>query len=161
VDVVGGDEFHAKFFRQARHAFADDGFALEPMVLYFQIHVVAEDFLELQGDIRRVVIPDGEVGRHHASGAGREGDQSFRMPAQQFPVDARLVVEAFGMSERGQLEQVVIAGLVFRQQHEMVVAMALALGMCLGGIAVEARTAGDHIHLVADDGFMPAAFALR
>lgn len=55
------------------------------------------------------------------------------------------------MSERRQLEKIPVADFVFCQQHEMIVAVTLSLGMGFCGVAVSARTARDHIHLVADD----------
>ena len=49
-----------------------------------------------------------------------QADQTVGMRRQQFLVDARPIMKSVEMRRRNQLHQIAIAGLVFRQQGEMV-----------------------------------------
>jgi hypothetical protein len=79
--------------------------------------------------------------------AGRERDDPLAVPAQQLLVDPRLVVEAFEVGLRGQLDEVAVAGLAGGEQHQVVAAP-------LAGGAVEAVALGD-VRFDAEDRFDP------
>jgi hypothetical protein len=71
---------------------------------------------------------------------------------QEFPVDTRVIVKAFQLGGRGDLEQVLIPCLVFSQQKQ-VVRRAVELGVTVG------HAARRQISFHPDDGL--DAFALR
>ncbi len=48
------------------------------------------------------------------------------MLRENFLVDARLVIITLEMRGRGELDQILVAGFIFRQQHEMIVNIASA-----------------------------------
>ena len=70
---------------------------------------------------RRVESIVHQVLRDFAGQAGRRDDEPLVVLREQLAVDARLGVEAFGVGERRELDQVPVAGHVAREQHEMVV----------------------------------------
>ena len=62
---------------------------------------------------RGVVITIGQNGLVNvAAQAGRQSDQPFRMLREQILIDARLVVKAFEVARRDELDQVLVALLV-------------------------------------------------
>ena len=68
--------------------------------------------------------------------AGGEADQALGVLGQEVVVDPGLVVEALEVRLRGQLEEVLVAGLVLRQQHQVVVVAVprqLPVGVLLRG----------------------------
>ena len=71
--------------------------------------------------------------------AAGEGDHAGRVPLEQLPVDARLVVVALEVAEARELDQVRVAGVVGGEQRQ--VRVALLLG---------APVVGD-VDLAADD----------
>ena len=86
--------------------------------------------------------------------AGGEGDEPLGMGGQHLQIDARLVVEPFQLGQAGQLDQVLVAGVVHGQEHEVEGGLARAFR----GL-VEAVAGGD-IELAADDGLDPGLFGL-
>ena len=56
-----------------------------------------------------------DLGRHAAGG----GDQPLGMPGQESMVDAGIIVEALQLGSAGDLQQVVVAGLVLGQQQQV------------------------------------------
>ena len=82
--------------------------------------------------------------RDFAGEAGGEGDQALVVLLQQLFIHPRLVVEAFQVGFGGQLDQVLVAGLVLGQQDQVVVVF-------IAGVAAEVAARGD-IDLAADDG---------
>ena len=84
------------------------------MPVVHQLHVVvagAEQISELRGTGERVVIAaQPQVGLHLSARASGGGDQSARVPGEQFAIDTRLVEVALQRRQRAQPEQVVHAG---------------------------------------------------
>ena len=85
-----------------------------------------------------------DLGRDLALQAAAEADQAFRMLRQQLLVDARLVVEAFGVTRRDELDEVLEALLVLGEQHEVVRRLT-------GRAALVAAIAGRDVDLAAED----------
>jgi hypothetical protein len=82
--------------------------------------------------------------RHLGGQAGREADQPLVVALEQLAIEPRLVVEALGVRLGRQLDQVLVAGQVAREQDQVVGAR-----VDLGAL-VEARVGGD-VRLDADD----------
>ncbi len=114
---------------------------LEVRVLQLDVDVVAAEHLrepvELGARIRDAVLLE-RLADPSREAAG-ERDHAGRVPFEELPVDARLVVVALEVAEARQLDQVRVAGLIGREEREVGVALLL-------GVAV----VGD-VDLAADD----------
>ena len=82
--------------------------------------------------------------RHLSLDASGERDDAAVVFPQDFHVDTRFAVEPFGVSERHQLEEVLIAGCVLGEQRQMI-GPALAFPACFS-------ITGCDIHFASDDG---------
>ena len=74
-----------------------------------------------------------------AAQAAGERDQPVRMALEQLPVDARLVVVALEVAERGELDQVRVARVVGGEQRQVRVALLVRLA-----VAGDVDLAADH-----------------
>ncbi len=121
------------------------------MVLDLQEEVVrAEDVLVLPGRIAGLaVVPTGQALAHFTLETGGEDDESLAVLAEQFLVDARLVVEALGVAGGDELDEVLVALVVRGQDDQMVVRPGVGLLVFDSGL-VMARAVRD-VHLAADD----------
>ena len=80
--------------------------------------------------------------------ATAQPDQTGRMFRKDFLVDPRLVMKSIEMRGGDHLHQVSVAGLVLRQEREMIGGVALVRGPVFD-------RAGRHVSLAADDRFDP------
>ena len=90
-----------------------------------------------------LIIAGQDCLRHLAGEARRQADQPFVVGFEQFFVNPRFGVKAFEEAGRNHLDEVFVAGLVFAQQHQMVVAV--------DAVDLVKPAAGGHIDLAADD----------
>ena len=122
VHVVGGDEVQPEILRDRLQPDVDDLLLLDALELHLQEKMVrAKDVAIRRGGVNGPVLllrPD--AGGDLALQTTAEADESFGVLREQVLVDARLVVEAFRVAGRHQLDQVVIALFGFGQQDEMV-----------------------------------------
>ena len=127
------------------------------MVLQFEIKIVrAERLLEPVHRVARLVqLVFEDPFRDFAGQAAGHRDQAFLVRGQHFLVDARLVIIALQVRGGGQLDEVFVAGLVLRQQSEMMINIAPAAA----GFFLQPAARRD-INLAADDG-LDALFARR
>ncbi len=111
VDVTGRDEGQPRPLGQLLQLGVDPRLRVEPRVLDLDVRaVLAEDLhepVEVGGRVLRPVLLErlGDA----AGQAARERDQAGRVPLEQLPVDARLVVVALEVAGRGELDQVAVA----------------------------------------------------
>ena len=122
VRVVGGDERQPGPPRDLDQPGAHRVLLGDAVVLELEEVVVgAEDLGVLACDrLRRVdVAAHDRLGQLAAEARG-EADQSLGVLGEQLPVDARLVVVALEVRRADQLDEVAIAGVVARQQDQMV-----------------------------------------
>ena len=61
-----------------------------------------------------------EIRRHFSLEAAAQANETARVLGQERLVDARTIVEAFGVARRHELDQVVVALHRLRQQHQMI-----------------------------------------
>ena len=74
-----------------------------------------------QGLAGRLVLAGEQQAADRALGAAGQGDQALGMAAEIVPADLRhLAGVAFHVGQADQLQQVAVAGLVLRQQHDLV-----------------------------------------
>ena len=81
------------------------------------------------------------IGQHRfvniAAQAGRKRNQPFGMLRQQILVDARLVVKPVQVAGRDQVDQVLVAFLVFAEENQVVIAVRTPNESC--GLAAKRR----------------------
>src|SRR5215472_14618368 len=104
------------------------------MVLNLEVVITfAQYVLKLLGAARGLVELIGQQQRRrHPRQAGRESNQAVAVLGQKLLVDARLVVIAPGESQRGKLDQVLIALKVLCQQDDVIDASLAALFASVG-----------------------------
>ena len=151
VDVGGADERQAEFFAQFDDPLVDDLLLGDRRVMlqFEEIVPLAEDpAIHRRDPLRLVVVLGDQRARHLGGEAGREADQPFGIFAQDLVIDTRLVIEALGVREADELDQVLVADLILRQEDEVVV---LGVGLA----ALRAHPARRDIRLDADDRLHP------
>ena len=118
------------------------------VVLQFDVEVVAEDILVLAGDGDRAFhVAFFEHGGDFGAEVAVDDDEAFVVFGEGFLVDARAVVEALGVGEGGELEDVFPADFVFDDDGEVIGGFGDAVG-----VFVEAGVWGD-VEFAADDAF--------
>ena len=136
--------------RERHDPAVDDLLLLDALVLHLEEEVVrAEDVAQPRRRLeRRPRLLDLERAGDFAFEAAAQADQPFRVLRQQFLVDARPVVEPFGVAGRHQLDQVLVALVGLGEQHQVV---RLGLRPAL----LEAASLRD-VDLAAEDRLEPA-----
>ncbi len=127
MDVARRDHGQAAPLGQGDELGVDPLLHLQVRVLQLHVDAVAaEDLLEPVELRLRVVAPVLlERLAHAAREAARERDQARAVPLEQLPVDARLVVVALEVAERGELDQVPVALVRLGEEREMRLALLL------------------------------------
>ena len=93
-----------------------------------------------------------EVVVHLPAQAGGRADETLGVLGEEFAVDSREIVHPLGEAPRDQFAQIVVAGLVLRQQQHVVGASP-----AVPSALVEAAAGGD-VHLTTDDGLHARPF---
>ena len=145
VRVVGGDQRQPGAPRNLDQPGAHALLLRDAVVLELEKVVVGpEDLRVLAGDrLGAVEVAAQESLGQLAPEAGGETDESLGVLGEQLAVDARLVVVALEVRCAHQLDEVAIAGVVARQQDEVV---GIAVGAALTVVARPRR----HVHLAAE-----------
>ena len=121
-----------------------------PVSLHLQVEAPGKDPAELLDDAPGAIgIPGEDRAAHHRRQAARGGDQSLAVVAEQVEIDPRLVVEPFQIALRNQVHQVAIAGLVHREQQQVIDGVEAGV-VAFASLFVEARARGD-VGLAAED----------
>jgi hypothetical protein len=150
VGVVGGDQRQAQVRRHLDQLGIDLVLGGNAVTLELEVVAVREDRGELLDQAPGTVDLAAQDGAaHHRGQTARGGDQPLAALAQQVEVDARLVVEALEVALGDQVDQVAVAGLVHRQQQQVVDGVE-ATGIALALLLVEARARGQ-VDLAAED----------
>ncbi len=150
VDVVGADQGDAGLIAELLQERVGPLLFRKAVVLDLQVVApIVEEGGEPQcPPLCLLVLTVEEVLEDLAAQAGGEADEALVVRLEQGIVDAGLEVEAIGVGEAVELHQVVVTGLVHRQEDEVVLVGPFApacrsLGV-VGGIAVE-LTADDRL----------------
>ena len=127
VDVAGGDERQAGRLGELRELRVDPHLLLEARVLDLDVGLVAPEDLdepvEVGGGVGGAVLLE-RLADAAGEAAGKD-DEPLRVPLEQLPVDARLVVVALEVAERGELDQVRVALVGLREDGQVRVALLL------------------------------------
>jgi hypothetical protein len=117
-----------------------------------------EDVLEPSGGLDRpLLVASHQVLEHVAAEAASGGDDPLAVLLEDLPVDPGLVVVALHEGPAGELDQVLVAGLVLGQRGEVVVELLAALGVAAGVVDASAPArlleprVVRHVELVAQD----------
>ena len=120
------------------------------MVLDFnKVVVLAENPLVFQGDpLRLLVIASHQIAGDLPRQTSGETDEPLTVAAQQLQIHPGPVVKPIDKPFGNQGNQVLIAGVVLTEEHQVV-------GGAVDPVDFVKPGAGRHIHLTADDGFDP------
>ncbi len=125
VDVVGGDGLEAGLLGELRELGEQLALLGQAGVLELDVDVLGAEQLGEPGDLgqRGGVVAVAQQHRGLAAQAPGERDEALVVLAEQLPVGARLVVVALEVGRGGELHEVLVAGLVAREQREVRVAL--------------------------------------
>ena len=159
MHVAGRDQRQSCLDCQGSELWVDPLLVGQAGVLQLDVRGVAPE------DLRQPVEVGARVGRPRLlerpadppGEAAGERDQTFRVPFEQLPVDARLVVVALQVAQRGELDQVGVALIRLGEQRQVCVALPLQaavvadvdlaaddrLDAVTGGLAVEGHGTGE------------------
>ena len=119
--IIGGNQGNAGFTADLDQLRVDQGLLGDAIMLQLEVEIApAEQLIVGLGQLDSpcaIVLHQGTG--YFAAEAGREGDQSRRVLAQQVMVNARAVVKAINKPGRDQFHQVLPAGLIFSQQDQV------------------------------------------
>ena len=151
VAVVGGDQRKAKIFFQTEQVGVDAVFLFQALVLNFQEEIVRAENIAVGGGRipGRVVVVFHQAFGDFAFQAAGKSDQSFGVLGQKLLAHPRLVIEAAQRGFRGDLGQIAVAFLVFRENQKMVISVALgwsALDVVVVLLADVELAADDRLH---------------
>ena len=158
IDIVGivcRDEGDVQLFRQLLEHGVDLLFLVQALVLDLQIEIApAEAVLQpLRLFLRAFVVVFQQQVLHASCQAGGQGDEALAVSRQQFAVHAGFIVEARLVGFGYDLDQILVAGLVLREQDQV------ALVLVEHRVFVETG-AGRRIDFAADDGLDACFLAL-
>ena len=144
VDVARCHQRETCLLGQRDELGVEHGLLLEACVLDLDVgRVAAEDLHEpVEVGVRVAVAVLGERARDAAGEAARERDQAVRVPLEELPVDARLVVVALEVAERGELDQVRVTLARLREERQVRIALRL-LRAVVGDVGLAAE---DRLH---------------
>ena len=110
VRVVRGDDGQPQLVTQRQDLGVELRLAFAGMRLHFEVIPVLEQLGIPRGGLTRGVhAVVHEVTGHFTGQARRRDDQPLGVLGQQFAVDTWLRVEAFGVPQRRQLDQILVA----------------------------------------------------
>ena len=159
VAVVGGEQRRADALGDLDELRVGAGLLGDAVVLQLDEEVVApEDLLEPAGLRQRLVEPVGQQALEHvAAEAAGGGDDPPAVLGEQVPVDLGLAVVALEEGPRRELDEVLVALVVLRQDGEVVVGLLAAVALAAGVVdlaadvdALDAVVVG-LVELAADD----------
>ena len=145
VAVVGRRHADAGFRGDPRQAGQNALFLLDAVILQLDKEVLTPKEITVIHRLfqRAVIVVLQQPLRYLTGKAGGQANQSLVILLKQSVVDARLVVKALGEAERHQLDQILVAGVVFAEEDHVVIVLI--------GAFFEPRLRRD-IDLAADNG---------
>ena len=154
VDVIGRHQGDPVFFMHVQQGGIDGLLVFVAVVLQLQKEILfSEDVPVTQGRLFRLshIAADDIPGHFPRQAGGRADDALVEFP-QQVQIHPGLVIIAFGKGTADDLHQVGIAGIVLRQQDQMIVSV---ISRVLFPVKAGARS---HIYFTAQNGPDPFGF---
>src|SRR5207247_5193484 len=123
MGVVGGHHADAQLLAQAQHPLLDDPLVGDAVLLHLQPEAIPTEHARepLGAAPGLLVLPLAEMQRDLAREAGGETDDPLAVLLQAFLVDARAPVESLDVADRGQADEVLVAGAAPGEKNEMAV----------------------------------------
>src|SRR5829696_8855003 len=139
VRVIRGNKRGTKFLGDRQEAFSNAFLVFGAVVLDLEVKVLAEDFFHFTSVfLRRVHVTELQIVKHASVESARKGDESLLALSQQILVDPRLIVEPLRERLRGEVDEILITGVILRQEYKVVVRAIRSLG----DISRQSRAAG-------------------
>ena len=128
MHVVRRHQLNAGLRAHAQKLLVDDLLVGDPMILQFQEEIaLAENLLVLQRDLFALVVHAAhQITRYFPRKAGAQRNDALVVLLQNFLIDTRFVIVTLHKARRDDLDQIGIADVVFRQQHQMIVSVLTA-----------------------------------
>src|SRR5207249_3238348 len=147
--VVGGHQWNAGLFFQTQQIRADAPLLLETLILNLQKEIVcSKDLTKATGGAAsRLVLSGHQVIGNLTGQASRKTDKSPGMGSEKVLADPRLVVETMQRSLGSDLDQISISLFIFRQHHQVMIAVAIGRSAMVGVFADVKLAANDGLHL--------------
>ena len=154
VAIVGGDQGQIELTSELGQRLVGEGLLGQTVGLEFQIEIVRpEDLGVFQGHLARVLfLIAHEQGGDFPLEAAREPDQTLVVLPQDLLVDPGLVVKAFKIGQGNQLHQVLVAGEVLCQQHQVIVAIVIAVAAAAPFSLTFKAAPGSNVDLATENG---------
>ena len=126
--VIGGNEGDARFGAHFHQRLIDHLLFPHAMILQFQKEIAfAENFQIFQSRFLGLIVRNiQDIPGHFPRQAGAGSDQPFAVFSQKLLIHTGFIVETFREAIGNQLDQILIAFVIFRQEHHMIIAAALA-----------------------------------
>ena len=148
VRVVGGDHADAELLAQAQHPLGDQPFLRDPVLLDLEPEPVRSE-----GPAEPLRAPPGllepslpEMERHLSREARGQADDPLGVGREHFPVDPGAAIESLDEADRGEPDQVPVAGAILGQQDEVAVGRGRSRRLLPGGPGAEGQ-----VRLEAED----------
>ncbi len=156
MDVVRRDQRKIKLGCKLLQNRVASGLRFDAVILQLDVKIFLpkniDELLNRLPRLRWILGNEGLV--DFALEAATQANETFAVFGEEFLVDARLVVEAVDVRGGDEFEQIVVAGVILRQQGEMI-----GLGTSRSGLFLDHRS-GRHVNLATDDG-LDAVFFRR
>ena len=123
VAIVGSNKANAVLLCQFNQALIGCSFFRQAVILDFEkVILLAENiYVFLYKPVSLFLIVLNQSLWHITSNTGRQADNSLMVLAQNLLVYPGLIVHALDIGQRYQLYQILIAGLIFCQQNQMII----------------------------------------
>ena len=128
MTVVRADQVDAGFLMHSHQLLVHALLLRQSVILKFQEKIAAaEDFFIAQrGLFSFLVLPVFQTGGHLTGKTGGKRNQSLMIFLQQFQIDAGFVVESLHKSAGYDSHQIVIAGIIFGKENQVIVSLLSA-----------------------------------
>lgn len=149
--VVRRHQRNLQFLAHPHQALVDRPLRRDAVILQFQKEIVrSKDIAVFLRRLARFLIhASRQIPRDLARQTRAECNNAFMVGSQHLVIHTRFIIKALDKALGDDLHQILIAGIIFRQQNHMIIAILAA-----SRLPVKTRS-GRHIDLTADDRLDP------
>ena len=151
VAVVRRHQRNLQFLAHPHQALVDRPLRRDAVILQFQKEIVrSKDIAVFLRRLARFLIhASRQIPRDLARQTRAECNNAFMVGSQHLVIHTRFIIKSLDKALGDDLHQILIAGIIFRQQNHMIIAILAA-----SRLPVKTRS-GRHIDLTADDRLDP------